>query len=246
MRDQMIEAIDKGQVTVKENLQRAVLHSLSVALRSVIGIIDLRLALLRNFSQLPFIFGDSPCVFYNRYLYSVPYVGGLGIQSPGLMIFMPLDPVTQLMLYDPATYQTSDARAFVNVTENSDVSQLNALQLHSAKSAVYFADRKSAEYLVELLKAHRPLFKESYNEFRQWSPGEILIDGKPNETEAVQTGETQLPIQVDLSFINTEPVAPDENPRRPRSPELRDELFAIFESDESDDAITDATDDPAD
>jgi hypothetical protein len=67
MRDRIVEAIDKGQVTLTQPIIRPLLHSLVLGLRSVIGITDLNLALLRNSTKSPFVFGDSPCVFYNRY-----------------------------------------------------------------------------------------------------------------------------------------------------------------------------------
>jgi hypothetical protein len=246
MRDQMIEAIDKGQVSVKEQILRPLLHSLSIGLRSVIGITDLNLVLLRNATQLPFVFGDSPCVFYNRYLYDVPFISGLGIQSPGLMILMPLNEDTQVMLYDPGTYEIEGTPDFVDVIEKSDISQLNALQVHSASTAIYFAHRASADYLVDLITAHRPLFKQSHNEFRRWPPGQILIDGKPNDQEVMHMYESQLPLKVDLSFLQTKAMPADENPRRPRSRELRNELNAILDSYEEEDVTDDSPHDLSD
>jgi len=230
MRDRIVEAIDKGQVTVKEPIIRPLLHSLVLGLRSVIGITDLNLALLRNSTKSPFVFGDSPCVFYNRYLHDVPHVSGLGVQSPGLMILMPLDQDTEVMLYDPGTYELRKDRVLVDLTEASDVAQLNALQVHSAKTAIYFTDQGSDQYLVEMVNAHRSLFKKSNNEFIQWPPGQLLIDGKLAEGEVMHLFESQLPLKIDLSFVRTRSIPPDENPRRTRSSELRRELNAILDA----------------
>ena len=224
MRDRIVEAIDKGQVSLKGTKDRALMHSLQIALQSVIGITDLKPAILRNFTSFPFIFGDSPCVFYNRYLYAFGSVGVLGFQSPGLMILMPVNQFTQIMLYDPHTYQMHNSRMFIDMIENADTSQLNALQIHSAKSAIYFSHRPSADYVVDLVNAHRPTFRESHSEFKVHPPGSILIDGKPNSDKVLRTFESQLPLRLDLSFLRTKNVPEDENPRRPRSPELRTEM----------------------
>lgn len=245
MRDRILEAIDKGQVAVKEPIIGPLLHSLVIGLRSVIGITDLNLALLRNSTKHPFVFGDSPCIFYNRYLHDVPFVSGLGIQSQGLMIFMPLDQDTQVVLYDPVTYALPCDRVFIDLVENSDVSQLNALQVHSAKAAIYFANQQSADYLVDMVTAHRPLFRQSNSEFILWPPGQLLIDDRPADTEVMHMFESQLPLKVDLSFVKTKSMSSDENPRRPRSPELRRELMDILNAyDELMDP--DAPHDPAD
>lgn len=42
--------------------------------------------------------------------------------------------------------------------------------------------------------------------------------------------ESQLPIKLDLSFVKTKAMSQDENPRRPRSPELRRELMNILDT----------------
>jgi hypothetical protein len=229
MRDRIVEAIDKGQFTLTQPIIGPLLNSLELGLRSVVGITDLNIALLRNSTKFPFVFGDSPCVFYNRYLYDVPFVSGLGIQSPGLMIFMPLDQDTQVMLYDPGTYDLPNNRVIVDLTESWDVAQLNALQVHSAKTAIYFADHGSVEYLVDMVNAHRPLFKLN-NEFIRWLPGQIHIDDKPADGEVMHMFESQLPLKVDLTFVSTKPMPPNENPRRSRSPELSRELDSILDA----------------
>ena len=170
-RDQILEALDKNQITLVDSEKRALMHSLRIALQDVIGITDLDFAVLRNHTDLPFIFADSPCVFYNRYLYDFESVGVLGFQSPGLMILMPIDPFTQVLLYDGNVYETYNSRTFVDLIGDSDISQLNALQVHSAKSALYFSFAPHADYVTDLIRAHRPSYKESNSEFLVHAPG---------------------------------------------------------------------------
>lgn len=55
---------------------------------------------------MPFIFGDAPVVFYNSYYRNVTARGVLGLQSPGLQIFFPLDSTTLLLLMDDKVYST--------------------------------------------------------------------------------------------------------------------------------------------
>ena len=231
MRDRIVAGIDSGKVTLKEHYLATLLHSLKMAIDSVIAITDLNIAVLRNHTKYPFVFGDSPCVFFNRYLYHCKTRGVLGYLTPGLMILMPLDSRTQVVLYDPATYQIRGGGDFIDVIEKSDASQLNALQLYSAKQNVYFACCDDADYLGELISCHRPNFTESHSEFRVWPPGTILIDGEPNKSEVVHTFESQLPIRLDLSFVDTKPAPKDDSPQRARSPDIRKELQEMMDKD---------------
>lgn len=223
-RDRILHAIERGQVKLKNYEREALLLSLMIALEHVPAIADLNLAVLRNFTDYPFVFGDSPCVFYNRYFYDVVSSGVLGYQSPGLMILMPVDCDTTVFLFDPKTYRVPDGHQIINVKERFDVSQLNALQVYSARNAVYFSDRHDSEYVTELVSAHRVSWKESYGEFRVHPPGTMLIDGKLNENALMHQFESQLPIRLDLTFVSTKKVEADDYPNRARTPELREAL----------------------
>lgn len=224
MRDRIVEAIDRGQVKIKGLELMTLLNGIQIALSAMIAITDLHVAILRNFSQYPFIFGDAPCIFYNRYLHHIISRGVLGLQTPGLMILMPLNHGTQLLLYDPEAYTLRSEGVFVDLFQNADVSQLNALQIYAAKSNLYFSDEPSAEYLVEMINAHRPRFEDCFGKFRVHQSGTMLIDGKPNDGEVMHMFDRQLPIRLDLSVIETKPPPPDADSRRIRSPELRAEL----------------------
>jgi hypothetical protein len=238
-RQRILDAIDRGQVQLKKQDLETVLHSIKIGLESVIGIADLSLAVLRNHTDYPFVFGDCPCVFYNRYFYAEKSAGVIGFQSPGLIIAMPLDSDTTIFLCDPQTYQLPNGHQIINVRQRSDVSQLNALQIHSAQKSVYFADRDDAEYVTELVTAHHNGCRESCSEFKIHAPGALLVDGKPTETPLLQAFESQLAIQIDLSFLTTNKVPANDHPRRARSPEIRKalkELEEEFDRDEPQDS----------
>jgi hypothetical protein len=55
-----------------------------------------------------------------------------------------------------------------------------------------------------------------------------MIDGVPNSNEIMHTFEPQLPVTLDLSCIEASPLPRDENPNRPRNPDLaRDVEMAL-------------------
>ena len=138
-RETTLRAIDQGRVQCRVSDVETVLMSLTLAVRSVVAISDLSIAILRNHCGIPFLFGDSPAVFYNLYMWEIKGHGVLGFQSPGLMIFFPLDPRTQVLLYDPGAYTCS-------VSERNTVELVNEGDHRPAKCSS--STRGAGEHLL--------------------------------------------------------------------------------------------------
>ena len=62
-----VDARKKGQVTVRESPTSTVSRHLSVALELSTLLLDMSVRVLRNRTKYPFIFSDSPAVFYNSH-----------------------------------------------------------------------------------------------------------------------------------------------------------------------------------
>lgn len=221
--DEMIHHIDAGNVAVTEPASATVVRSASIALESTLGIMDLNLCLLRNRTDYPFIFSDAPVVFYNTYCRNVRNRGVLGLQCPGLQIFFPLNPWTLALLIDGDKYQGpfNDFLQF-DVYKRSDVSQLNALQLHHSLNAIYFGDPAHATYAEELWQAHRTTLSPLRDNCVVGA--DFWVDGKPPEGELIQVFEPQIGYDLSLSFVTCDPIAQTDYVFAPRSPDIRDEL----------------------
>jgi hypothetical protein len=222
-RKQIIEHISNGDVQIKEMPQKTVMRSIAVAMENVKLISDLNFYIIRNHTDYPFVFGDSPVVFYNTYYQNVKDRGVLGWQTPGLQIFYPLNSDTVLMLIDDQSYGGWYNRGlFVDLVKRSDVSQLNALQLHHSYNSVYFADENDKEYIYELWGAHKQRIVQP--KVRHVKREGWLIDGKPVDGVLYQMYEPQLNINLNLSFVECSPISESEYKFRRRSPELVKEL----------------------
>ena len=211
-RKAVIEAIQHGKATIRNSQSLSLEFSLSLIPHAVIAISDLALLILRNHSTAPFIVGDAPCIFSNHYMRTIQNSGVLGFMSPGLMIALPLDTRTLVLLYDASVYAPDYANSgCVDVFQRADVSLLNALQVHAAEENVYFADRNDRTYVHDLLSAHKRHLQHHTGRF---------IPHNSNTETILQIFEAQLPITLDLSFISTAPLSPSESPNRQRSSEL--------------------------
>lgn len=216
-------AIDLGQVRLKENPTSSVLRQISIALEVSYLLCDMEPRLLRNITDLPFVFSDSPVVFYNMFLKNVIDRGVLGLQRPGLMIFYPLNTKLQLVLFDSNSYRGRIlSEPIVDIFERADVSNLNALQLHHCKSSVYFRSPTDSDYVQRLYRSHSPLIKKPTNEFRFRQ--DLLVNGDPSVRDGFQMLEPQLNHELRLSFVECELVrSEDEHLFRHRDKRLVEE-----------------------
>lgn len=217
-----IKAIEDGKVSVTEPPQATAFRSIAEAIQTPLLISDLDFHILRNRSDYPFVFSDAPVVFCNTYYQNVRHRGVLGLQTPGLQIFYPLNSVTLIMLNDAQVYRGNRLEpTVIDVIERSDVSQLNALQLHHSMNAVYFANADDEEYMTSFWLAHKNHIIPPRTDFgirEGW-----LVDGKPPDGILCHMFEPQLNITLDLSFIECTPADPRNYNGRKRSPELVEE-----------------------
>jgi hypothetical protein len=213
------ENVAAGKITVTESTASAVGRGVSTMLENARLIRDLSFCFIRNRTDYPFVFSDSPVVLYNTYAKAVKNRGVLGLQCPGLQIFYPLDSWTCVMLFDPKTYH-GPFRGYLqyDAHQRSDISQLNALQMHHALNAVYFGDPAHEDYVYQLWRTHRSDLSTPAAECRI-NP-DLWVDGKPAQDDLLQMMEPQLNFDLNLSFVECEPVSQADYAYKPRSPDL--------------------------
>jgi hypothetical protein len=221
-RDLLLQHLERGDITIKGNPQRLAAMAISSAMQSALLISDLNVHVLRNRTDYPFLFGDSPAVFYNTLYRNVTHRGVLGCQTPGLQIFFPVDSRTLIMLLDAQAYggRYRDS-LIINVDSRCDVSQMNALQLHHSHQAIYFADARDHEYVLDLWDAHARKIVASQEQFHNrkgWLAREERVDDN-----LYHVFEPHLNIRLALSFIECDPIHPANYEFRRRSPELYEE-----------------------
>lgn len=199
--------IDEGEVEVNVNKLSIIALQIETALNAWKCIADLGLVVLRNCTDIPFVFGDAPVVFGNQYLSHIDNRGTLGLRCAGLQIFYPLDSATLLMLYDSDIYKVRDIRGKrVDLYERFDISQLNAMQLNHSKNAIYFAEETDANYVSDLWLAHK----------RNLRPPRVaverrdgwLVDGEPVD-DLLLAFEPQSSQQLEFTFVCVIPARPE-------------------------------------
>lgn len=181
---------------------------------------DLGFCVLRNHTDYPFVFSDSPVVFYNMLMRNVTSRGVLGFQSPGLQMFFPLEAKITLMFYDKKAYELSH-NGYIDITERSDVSQLNALQLKHSLNTVYFGDWQAQEYVANLWAAHGRNHHSPLDKTRELHGA--LVNGIPQENSGWLTFEPHLDHRLSLSFLKCHPLSDSGKFPGYRTPALLEE-----------------------
>ena len=185
-----------------------------VALENCLSLVDLLPVFLVNRTNRPFIFGDSPSVFYNAYLREVKLRGVLGFETPGLLVFLPLGEQLSLMLVDTGAYRLRGARDNrILVRDLTDVAAVNKLQLHAASDCAYFADPAHAGYVRHLWEAERHAFAPHLGMVVQ-APAKSAETGE-EMGEILHGFQPQLPYNLRLSFLSHQ-VLGDEHYRLSR------------------------------
>ena len=226
-REEMIQAIEDGKITIKQDATSVVSELMLAAIKSVVLIMDLGVRLLRNRTEMPFLFGDAPVVCCNTHYRNVTARGVLGLQTPGLQIFFPLDSRTLLLLMDSCVYSTRFAdRAVLDLVDPGDVSQLNALQLHHSLTSVYFGHEKDGNYVKNLWDAHRTSVVQSRSQVKMGTGR--LVDGTTVD-KLLHGFEPHLSLRLNLSFLNCNPIRASEYQFSHRTPQLVAEHDRICE-----------------
>ena len=112
-------------------VENASLLSLSNLGSLLLSAADLRLKLLVNESEIPFLTSDTPTVRHNRYCEGPDPQHRLGYECSGIQIFLPLSPRHVLHAYDSMVYSVGRQHAEeISLHDQRDVTAVNRLQVY--------------------------------------------------------------------------------------------------------------------
>lgn len=119
---------------------------------------DLKVCLIRNRTQIPFITSDDPAALTNRWYLEDKRIAGrsFGLQSSGLLAIMPLTPRLIFVAYDGEVYSIPHELGFADVRREDDARALNQHQLLNCFANVYLHDLSHAEELRGQFQAAIP------------------------------------------------------------------------------------------
>jgi len=128
--------------------------SLASTLPTSNNMLDLDYKILTNKTDIPFITSDYPIVKYNQFLEKNNWQHGkTGYGLVGLQIFIPLNSEDILLFFDSNIYKVGNRKQkIINITDKSDIDQLNILQFVNCFKTIFFNENASEQYIRSLLK----------------------------------------------------------------------------------------------
>lgn len=121
---------------VKLATKQAMLHY-----AEAMGIVDdLKLCIVRNVTDVPFITSDNPAVLSSRLHFQRPTIGRrtFGAKTAGILFFLPLTPLLLAVFYDGAVYTIANEGHVFDALRTSDVAALNEHQFLNCAANIYF------------------------------------------------------------------------------------------------------------
>jgi Protein of unknown function (DUF4238) len=148
VKDLAYERIPDNEKPTSFDQKEWVIEAIHAFVETVDMVRDLKVCLVKNDTDFPFITSDDPAILLNRF-YSQrlgPRWKSFGVNNAGVMLMLPLSPVLLMASYDQNIYTCPDIGGYVvKVDKPSDVAAINMLQYLKASKNLYFSNWAHAE-----------------------------------------------------------------------------------------------------
>lgn len=153
----------------KEAMTEAVIAAMVTFAETMRIVDDLKLAIIRNLSDHPFITSDNPSVLTNRLYIQKPQTKGrgFGVKNAGALFILPLSPSLCALLYDSDVYFISHKQGWVDCGNRRDIGAINEHQVLACAANLYFGDWNDHERIASAARQAKPARPASrYNVIR--------------------------------------------------------------------------------
>lgn len=186
--------------SIKINSEEAAREYIYISASNMPSILDLKIKLLENRTDTPFLTSDHPVVFYNRFLERRNIKEGTtSLSAVGLQIFYPISPKLMLFFYDSLIYQVGLKNSPTEIiTDKTIIDKLNVMQFLNCGEFIYFNKNMTDEYLHKL-NARAKKFNTATEVIVRTFENIKERDGSIGDLN--QLTKRAFQIKLDLSFI---------------------------------------------
>lgn len=163
----MIEPVglDSGfSMSIKEAVQTA----MGAFADNMEVVSDLKICLLKNATNVPFLASDDPAVLTNRWQLEDKRTrgGSLGLRDAGAILLLPLSPTIFCLGYDPDVYRIPSDNSWLTIRKSTDVEALNEFQVLNCRANLFVGRLDYADGLHRFVNnfiRHRPAVRHIVN-----------------------------------------------------------------------------------
>lgn len=125
---------------------------------------DLKMILIINDTDVPFILSDCPVVKYNPYLIECTNIDTFGWYHRGILAFLPISSNFVLGLIDTQIYKVKYLKkGKIIISDEQQINELNKLFALQAENYIFFNQSIKSEYIESLLKEPPKINKFDYS-----------------------------------------------------------------------------------
>ncbi|MEZ3162280.1 DUF4238 domain-containing protein [Halorubrum miltondacostae] len=194
MRQKALEMLEEDKIQIKNSPAFPMGELVSMYGPLLIG--DLEVALLRDATEMGFIFSDHPVVLDNPMFQDEIRDAKTGFQTRGIQIFCPISPDLTLMMYDPDCYHIPGTGV---VDVGSDVvTDLNKFQIVNTLDAVFYQTEGRESEIRVLHDEVEDLRPEYMTQVDRFDSDDPQFD---TDNEVVGIGSTVPDFSPELAFV---------------------------------------------
>lgn len=108
---------------------------------------DLKLCLVRNRTDVPFVTSDDPAVLTNRWHFEDrrgAFKKSFGLSAAGTLLLLPISPKVVCICYDGDVYSISHTAGWVDIKNPQDAEAINQHQFLNCRANIYLQDLGTA------------------------------------------------------------------------------------------------------
>ena len=153
--------VGKVDTSFRLEMREAVQIAMDTFAESMDIVDDLKVCLVKNRSNTPFITSDYPAILTNRWYIEDNRTRGssFGIRAAGVILLLPLNPQVLCLGYDGDVYSIPHKSGWTELRRDSDVEAFNQHQFLNCNANVYVQDTAHAKLVHESfmkIAARRP------------------------------------------------------------------------------------------
>jgi hypothetical protein len=139
MSEAMRKVIGAEQDSFRLEIKEAVQIAMQAFAESMNILADLKVALVRNRSGVPFVTSDDPAVLTNRWhLHNYRRLGRtFGLQSAGDVMLLPISPNVLCLAYDGDVHSVSHTSGWAELRNDADADALNQHQYLNCRANIF-------------------------------------------------------------------------------------------------------------
>ena len=189
--------IDADTIKDKVDIQFPCNRAVGAALKCYPLVMDLKISLIENTSNVEFITSDYPSIKYNLWSITRKLYSGWGLSSVGLMYILPISPRLALIAYDSVINNIKNLKNNISKIKNdSDINEINRLMLLNSNQNVFFSQKIPLHYINKLIAPINEYIKP---------PNTVQLLGNPNKSYLIANSARRISYKANFKFLSILP-----------------------------------------